>query len=332
MNNSTMLQKDKVLIIEDDKAIRESLQDILEIKGYHVITAVNGNKGLIAVIKEKPDLVICDVNMPGMNGFELLQGLNDCMEKEIVPPFLFLTARATSEDIRKGMELGADDYLTKPFNPLELLEIVKSKIIKRKKILAHAVIEEQERISSELHDGIQQLLVASQMGFKAVSTEISKLDHDTQNIFGRSLDFLKEAVSEVRNISHGMLEKKEVDLKAKIELLFKQLKDAGEIETYFIYNVNHELDNQKKIEILKIIQESVNNVLKYSLAKKLSVTIETNINSGKIQIKDDGIGFDETKVKLGNGLINMKKRAEKIGACLDLETKPNKGTTITLVW
>lgn len=332
MSNENIVQKNKVLIIEDDKAIRESLQDILEIKGYHVIAAINGNKGLVAVIKEKPDLVICDVNMPKMNGFELLQGLNDCMEKEIVPPFLFLTARATSEDIRKGMELGADDYLTKPFNPLELLDIVKSKIIKRKKILSHAVVEEQERISSELHDGIQQLLVASQMGFKVIAAEIAKLDYDTQNIFGRSLDFLREATTEVRTISHEILEKKEVDLKSKIELLFKHLKDAGKIETYFVYNVNNELDNPKKIEILKIIQESVNNVLKYSLAKNLSVTIETNVNEGKIQIKDDGIGFDETKVEAGNGLINMKKRAEKIGAYFDLETEPKKGTTITLVW
>lgn len=332
MSNENIVQKNKLLIIEDDKAIRESLQDILELKGYDVVTAINGNKGLVAVIKEKPDLIICDVNMPGMNGFELLQGLNDCMEKEIVPPFLFLTARATSEDIRKGMELGADDYLTKPFNPLELLEIVKSKIIKRKKILSHAVVEEQERISSELHDSVQQLLVASQMGFKAIATEISKLDHDTQNIFGRSLDFLKEATTEVRTISHEMLEKKEIDLKAKIELLFKHLKDAGEIETYFIYNVNNKLDNPKKIEILKIIQESVNNVLKYSLAKNLVVNIENTHNGGKILIKDDGVGFDIEKVKQGNGIENMKKRAEKIGANFDLESKLKKGTTITIDW
>lgn len=332
MNNSTILQKDKVLIIEDDKAIRESLHDILELKGYDVITAINGRTGLVAVIKEKPDVVICDVNMPGMNGFELLQSLNDCMDKEIVPPFLFLTARATSSDIRKGMELGADDYITKPFNPLELLEIVKSKIIKRKKILSRAVIEEQERISSELHDCIQQLLIASQMGFKAIKGDIEKLDYDTQKIFGRSLEFLVEATTEVRSVSHEISKKKEVDLKATVELLFKHLKDASEIETYFIYNVNHELDNSKKIEVLKIIQESVNNVLKYSLAKNFFVTIETNINGGKIEIKDDGIGFDETKIEAGNGLKNMKNRAEKIGAKFDLKTKPKKGTAITLFW
>ncbi|MBI2279222.1 MAG: response regulator [Bacteroidetes bacterium] len=249
MNNETTLQKDKVLVVEDDKAIRESLQDILELKGYEVFTSVNGRKGLVAVIKEKPDLVICDINMPLMNGFELLQSLNECMEKEIVPPFLFLTARATNSDIRKGMELGADDYITKPFNPLELLEIVKSKISKRKKIISYAAFGEKNRISSELHDGIQQLLVASQMGFKTIKEEVTKqVDYDTQNIFERSLDFLIEASNEVRNISHEIVEKKEIDLKAKIELLFKHLKDTGEIDTYFIYNVNKELDNFKKMQ------------------------------------------------------------------------------------
>lgn len=333
MNNETILQKDKVLIVEDDKAIRESLQDILELKGYEVFTAMNGRKGLVAVIKEKPDLVICDVNMPEMSGFELLQGLNDCMEKEIVPPFLFLTARATSEDIRKGMELGADDYLTKPFNPLELLEIVKSKISKRKKILSYAAVGEKNRISSELHDGIQQLLVASQMGFKTIKEDITKqLDYETQNIFERSLDFLIEASNEVRNISHEIIEKKEIDLKAKIELLFKHLKDTVEIDTYFTYNANQELDNFKKIELLKIVQESVNNVLKYSLAKSLVVNIENTHNGGKILIKDDGVGFDIEKVKQGNGIENMKKRAEKIGASFELESKLKKGTTITLNW
>ncbi len=332
MDNSTIHQKDKVLIIEDDKAIRESLQDILELKEYKVIVAANGNAGLIAVLKEKPDLVICDVNMPEMSGFELLQSLNDCMEQEIVPPFIFLTARATSLDIRKGMELGADDYITKPFNPLELLEVVKSKILKRKKILAHAVIEEQERISSELHDCIQQLLIASQMGFKVIQEDVEKLDYETKKIFGRSLEFLIEATTEVRSVSHEISKRKEVDLKTNLELLFKHLKDAGEIETYFVYNVNHELENSKKIELLKIIQESVNNVLKYSLAKNFFVTIETTNNGGNIQIKDDGVGFDKKKIVAGNGLINMKKRAEKIGANFELETELKQGTNITLCW
>ncbi|OFY94269.1 MAG: hypothetical protein A3K10_12240 [Bacteroidetes bacterium RIFCSPLOWO2_12_FULL_31_6] len=323
---------DKVLIVEDDQAIRESLQDILELRGYDVVTANNGNKGFLAVIKEHPILVICDVNMPEMGGFELLKVLNECMDKEIVPTFLFLTARATSADIRKGMELGADDYITKPFDTFNLLEIVKSKIEKRKKILSFAVVEEQNRISGELHDSIQQLLVASQMGFKSVKEDIAVLNQDTQQVFKRSLELLIEATAEVRNISHEISDRKGLDLKAKIEILFKQLKDAGEIETHFEYQVTKEFDNSKKVELLRIIQEAVNNVMKYSLAKNLFLHIESNENGGKIEIKDDGVGFDTSIVQSGNGITNMKNRAEKIGANFELASKIKNGTTIILTY
>lgn len=332
MNNSTLLLKDKVLIVEDDKAIRESLQDILELKGYDVVTAINGNKGLVAVFKEHPTLVVCDVNMPEMGGFEMLEVLNESMNKEIVPTFLFLTARATSEDIRKGMELGADDYITKPFNTVELLEIIKNKIEKRKKILSIAIVEEQDRISSELHDSIQQLLVASQMGFKSLKKEIETLDNDSRNVFDRSLGFLIEATTEVRNISHEISDRIGVDLKAKIEVLFKQLKEAGEIETHFVYEVVKEINNSEKIELYRIIQEAINNVMKYSLAKNLFLHIELNENGGKIEIKDDGVGFDILTIQKGNGINNMKNRAEKIGANIELESEINKGTTITLTY
>ncbi|PJA09160.1 MAG: hypothetical protein COX70_02330 [Flavobacteriales bacterium CG_4_10_14_0_2_um_filter_32_8] len=332
MKNSTLLQKDKVLIIEDDTAIRESLQDILELKGYEAITAINGKEGLVAVIKEKPTIVICDVNMPQMGGFEMLKALNECMDKELVPPFLFLTARTTTEDIRKGMELGADDYITKPFNPTELLEIINAKIIKRKKILSLAVVEEQHRISSELHDGIQQLLIASQMGFKAIREEVEKLDYDTQKIFERSLDFLKEATKDIRNISHEILEREPIDLKAKIDVLLLQLKEAGEIETHFFYQLPPEFGNDKKIELLRIIQEAINNIIKYSSAKNLFLQLVPLANKWKLEIKDDGRGFDSSKVQQGNGIINMKNRAEKIGASFSLVSEINKGTTINLLF
>lgn len=331
MDNENINQKVTLLIVEDDKAIRESLQDILELTGYDVITAINGRKGLVAVLKDKPTLVICDVNMPLMGGFELLRSLSECMEKELVPPFLFLTARATLADIRKGMELGADDYITKPFKTAELLEAIHSKIEKRKKILSFAVVNEQNRISGELHDSIQQLLVASQMGFKSIKEEIGTLDHDTQDIFERSLDFLKEATTEVRNLSHGIGKEKEIDLKAKIENLFNQLEDAGELDTQFIYNVTNEFDNVKKIELLRIIQEAVTNVMKYAHAEKISLLIESTNSGSKIEIKDDGVGFDILNVKEGHGISNMTKRAETIGFSFDIETNSKKGTTISLV-
>ena len=145
-------QKENILIIEDDLAIRESLKEILELKGYEVNTAKNGQEGLSAIVRENTTLVICDVNMPIMGGFELLKKLNDSMKKEVIPPFLFLTARVANSDMRIGMKLGADDYMTKPFNSIDLLNNVALKIKKRKRIQSVCIAEEQNRISRFIGD------------------------------------------------------------------------------------------------------------------------------------------------------------------------------------
>lgn len=127
--------KETILVVEDDPAIRESLNEIFDLAGYAVKVANDGRQGYDAVLEERPDLVVCDVNMPGMDGFELLAAINEKMKDEIVPPFLFLTAKVELKDIRQGMSLGADDYLLKPFDHTQLLEVVRLRLDKRKKIL-----------------------------------------------------------------------------------------------------------------------------------------------------------------------------------------------------
>lgn len=125
----------KILVIEDEQNIREILAEILELAGYDVITADNGKTGYDAILGEKPDLVLCDVNMPDLSGFDLLSALNQKLENKIIPPFLFLTALIEPESIRTGLNLGADDYITKPFDHKEILSIVKLRLEKRKKIV-----------------------------------------------------------------------------------------------------------------------------------------------------------------------------------------------------
>ncbi len=123
-----------ILIVEDDSGIRDSLKDILEFSGYSVITASNGKEGFNEIINAKPNLVICDVNMPELNGYELLGALSQRLSSELLPPFIFLTAKVDIEDIRQGMNLGADDYVTKPFKHNELLGIIKMRLEKREKL------------------------------------------------------------------------------------------------------------------------------------------------------------------------------------------------------
>ena len=124
-----------ILIVEDDKNIRETLKDILELSGYHISTANNGKEGYNAILSNHPDLVLCDVSMPELDGFELLGAINQRLKEEVIPPFLFLTAKVEKQDIRHGMSLGADDYILKPFNYTEVLEIIRLRLDARKKLL-----------------------------------------------------------------------------------------------------------------------------------------------------------------------------------------------------
>lgn len=126
---------EKLLIVEDEKAIRDTLKEILEMSGYEVCTARNGKEGYIAIIDEEPDLVLCDVSMPEMDGFELLGAINQRFKEKIVPPFVFLTAKVELRDVRRGMTLGADDYILKPFDHMHVLEVIRLRLDKRKKLL-----------------------------------------------------------------------------------------------------------------------------------------------------------------------------------------------------
>jgi CRP-like cAMP-binding protein/CheY-like chemotaxis protein len=119
----------KILLIEDNKDVRENTAEILSLAQYTVITAVNGKDGVELAQKEKPDLIICDIMMPILDGHGALHLLSKNEETSSIP-FIFLTAKAERSDFRKGMEMGADDYLTKPFDDIELLKAIESRLKK----------------------------------------------------------------------------------------------------------------------------------------------------------------------------------------------------------
>lgn len=120
----------KVLIIEDNDDIRENILEILELADYKVYHASNGKAGVDLALKYLPDIILCDIMMPEMDGYGVLYILNKHIETSTIP-FIFLTAKAEHLDLRKGMDLGADDYLTKPFDDMELLHSIESRLKKK---------------------------------------------------------------------------------------------------------------------------------------------------------------------------------------------------------
>ena len=125
-----------ILIIEDNFEIREGTAEILSLIGeYEVLTAVNGKEGVDLALKHHPDLILCDIMMPELDGYGVLYMLSK-NESTTDIPFIFLTAKSERGDIRKAMEMGADDYLTKPFDDIELLNAIESRFRKREKRLS----------------------------------------------------------------------------------------------------------------------------------------------------------------------------------------------------
>ncbi|MFO8021379.1 MAG: response regulator [Perlabentimonas sp.] len=139
-----MVKKHVVLLIEDDQVLRESTSMFLEEEGYSIITAKNGLEGVEKALENIPDIILCDIAMPRMNGYEVHKILNENSATCFIP-FIFLSAKTEKEDIRVGMQMGVDDYITKPFDYDELFKAIELRIAKR-----------------------QRLLTASESGFKAL--------------------------------------------------------------------------------------------------------------------------------------------------------------------
>ena len=125
-----------ILVIDDNNDIRENTAEILDMAGYKTFTAENGKKGVEVALKERPSVIVCDIMMPELDGYGVLHLLRKNPDTQHIP-FIFLTAKTERSDFRKGMEMGADDYITKPFDDIELLNAVEIRLKKS------AILEQQ---------------------------------------------------------------------------------------------------------------------------------------------------------------------------------------------
>jgi DNA-binding LytR/AlgR family response regulator len=149
----------KILVIEDEKPVRIGIKDLLEIKGYIVFVAESGVEGLKLVNENSPDLIICDIKMPNMNGYEVIKRLNKDESLSLIP-FIFLTAKADMADLRYGMNLGADDYIIKPFKAADLYKAIEVRLNKNAKAK-----KSSPKIQSQAEEGEQKKNIEEHLFF-----------------------------------------------------------------------------------------------------------------------------------------------------------------------
>ncbi|MGP1373617.1 MAG: response regulator [Almyronema sp.] len=183
----------KILVIEDEDQVRENIRQILEMSGFEVRVAELGEKGVTLAQQNCPNLIICDIMMPGIDGYAVLQQLRQYPATSRVP-FIFLTAKAEHGDRRFGMGLGADDYLTKPFEPRELLQAVEARLSR------HAILENHVRDIEQKSKSLKQALQANQQQ----AAESSKLADLKDDLLRKLSEDLRKPLSNI-NMAIEML-------------------------------------------------------------------------------------------------------------------------------
>jgi two-component system alkaline phosphatase synthesis response regulator PhoP len=179
----------RILIIEDEIQIRNNLEQILQLSGYETVTAENGLIGVELAIAHPPDLILCDIMLPELDGYGVLAALRQ-EKSTFAIPLIFLTAKAEFKDLRQGMELGADDYLTKPFEQSELLRAINTRL-ERKNILIQEYTDKLESntlLTKELNKSLTKQVKETQENFEK-----------SQQVSGIKSDLLQKLIEDLRN-------------------------------------------------------------------------------------------------------------------------------------
>lgn len=181
----------KILVIEDEPEMRRNLLTLLKLEKFTPTGAENGRAGLAAVQREKPDLILCDVMMPELDGHGVLEALRQDASTAAIP-FIFLTAKGEKEDLRTGMKLGADDYLTKPVARLDLLEAIHARLLRAEQ---HAHREFKPDFSS--YEPLLQLDLTPRVAEVLLWVAQGKTNGDIAAILGISESTVKKHLLEI---------------------------------------------------------------------------------------------------------------------------------------
>lgn len=221
-------QTKTILVIEDERQVRNNIQQILELSDYRVLAAENGRVGLQLAKTALSDLIICDVMMPEMDGYEVVAALRKNNATATIP-FIFLTAKVDRTDLRQGMESGADDYLTKPFTAEELLKAVE---IRFQRQVAHVERLKLEREKAqELSKQIQQALLKIEGSQQLASLKEELLNKLIANIsdpvsnINLAIKMLRDATTELQRDRYLQILQQECDREMQL------LKEVTELQT-----------------------------------------------------------------------------------------------------
>jgi signal transduction histidine kinase len=363
--------KGRILVVEDNLKMLDGIRDILEMAGYHVVTALDGQEALACVEQDQPDLIVSDIMMPQMDGYQLFSAVR-ANPKWLRVPFVFLTAKDQQMDVRFGKRLGVDDYLTKPFEPEDLLVVVEAKLERAASLQAVS--------DTEMSQLKQSILKAFSHEFRTPLTYIRGY-----------LDLIQEgeldqlSVEELDDFLQGMRRGSERLSRLVDDLIFLVTLETGEAANNFYFEQMYFTGLRSLVEIVaqqkrplarqrnvilehdipaplpgvvlhvdyirEALERLIDNGIKFSPVEQGRVLVRATADDEwiSIAVQDNGIGISAEELPnlfkrlhqinreqmeqsgLGVGLAIAKGIAEIHGGRIDVDSTVGKGSMFTLV-
>lgn len=346
----------KVLIVEDEEIVRTNIAEVLESEGFEVDSAENGITAIQKIDRFFPDLILSDIMMPGMDGYELVKYIQQNPLTSSIP-IILLTARADNQDIRRGMQYGADDYITKPFRAQDLINAVTTRLNKQKNY-DRKFEELKTNISMYIPHELRTPLV-SILGFadliinnlddlekEEIRQMAGKVKNSGLRLYERIEKFLYFSELELIKSDKRMVETCVIDEMLVKNLLSSKFKDKK------IENIHFEIDKStltiSQDYLTRILIELVDNAFKFIEDEpKITIRGVNNIGEYLLTVEDNGIGMNELEIKQisifkqfnreqyqqegnGLGLAIVRSILDLIDGYFEVESKPGEFTKFSI--
>ena len=349
----------KILVIEDELLLREGVSEILTYEGFQVFEAENGEDGILSANTYLPDLILCDILMPVMDGYEVLSRIRKSEMTKLIP-FIFMTALSERSDLRTGMELGSDDYITKPYTREELLSAINTRLKK-----AMEITSQKENELNELRENIMHHLphelrtpLNGMIGYGQLLMDYPQsYTHEELASVGKNIyDSSMRLYRLIQNyLMYAQLEVKKKDSVevVKLKSLDKICKSVAE-EIALSYSRVADLKFtcsgggafSGNSEFLKITEELTDNAFKFSIpGDKVEVGCSMEEGTFHLTVQDKGRGISSNDISRigaymqfdreyyeqqgsGLGLVITKKIVELYDGILKIDSTVGKGTSV----
>jgi len=345
-----------VLIVDDDLSTRETLVAMLEGEDYELLLAKDGIQALQMLEQFQPDLILLDVMMPGMDGFEVCRRIRSTPQHAEVP-IIILTALDDRDSLLKGIESGADDFLSKPADRRELTARVRTitrlnryrtlmeqreNIRQTAERVVAAQEEERQRLSRELHDDLGQALTTHLLALRNLQQDLSipveTMFERLQSLYEQSYEIFVKIRRLARDLRPPVLDA--LGLRVAMQTYCTEFTRRTHLPVIFEADADAslpELPDAHNITLYRVLQEALTNVVKHAQASQVWVDLSLEEDRINLTVQDNGIGISEEKsestgpLRLSNGigLAGLLERITIAGGTLNISSAPKRGTILS---